>query len=37
MRPVNTIVGMSSPTRISETIELASIKTPPAVWEEIDD
>ena len=35
-RITNTIVGMSSPERIRQTIELASLEIPSTVWEEID-
>lgn len=31
----STIVGMSSPERVAETLELATIQVPPAVWDAV--
>ena len=35
-RVVSTVVGISAPERVAETVELAALDIPPAMWEELD-
>ncbi|MEV6850206.1 aldo/keto reductase [Actinoplanes sp. NPDC051411] len=33
----STVVGLSSPARVAETLELARLKIPPSLWDELED